>query len=237
MKVILQSVLCLWSGCGFAQPVPTLTFTLDFPRSDPEHYVIQVQSDGKASYDSRTRIASAAAATSANDAADAPAEAPAAGSKDAQASDLFHLDFMLSAPTATRVFELAAKARYFQSPLETRHKGLAAMGQKTLAYQDAQRTGQATYNYSEQLPVQELTQIFQNLAATLDFARRLDYDHRYQKLALDQDLKRMEQMAKSHSLLELQAAAPILQQIVADPSVINVVRSRAQALLKPAQSK
>ena len=231
MKVILQFVVCLWSVVGFAQPVPTLTFTLDFPRSDPEHYVIRVQSDGKASYDSRTAMASAAT-DSGNDSTDEPA----AGSKDAQASDLFHLDFMLSARTAARVFELAAKARYFQSPLETRHKGLAAMGQKTLAYRDAQRTGQATYNYSEQLPVQELTQIFQTLAATLDFARRLDYDHRYQKLALDQDLKRMEQMAKSHSLVELQAVAPILQQIVADPSVINVVRSRAQALLQKART-
>ncbi len=236
MKVILQSMLCLWSVVGFAQPVPTVTFTLDFPRSEPEHYVIQVQSDGKASYDSRSVIASAAT-PSANNAADARAKAPAASYADAQAPDLFHLDFVLSAHTATRVFELAAKAKYFQSPLETRHQGLAAMGQKTLAYQDAQRTGQATYNYSELPAVQELTQIFQNLAATLDFARRLDYDHRYQKLALDEDLKRMEQMAKSHSLLELQAAALILQQIVADPTVINVVRSRAQALLKPEQHK
>ncbi len=229
MRVILQFVVCLWSVVGFAQPVPTLTFTLDFPRSDPEHYVIRVQSDGKASYDSRTAMAPTAT-HSGNDSTDEPAT----GSNDAPAADQFHLDFMLSARTAARVFELAAKARYFQSPLETRHKGLAAMGQKTLAYQDAQRTGQATYNYSEQLPVQELTQIFQTLAATLDFARRLDYDHRYQKLALDQDLKRMELMAKSHSLVELQAVAPILQQIVADPSVINVVRSRAQALLQKA---
>ena len=40
--------------------------------------------------------------------------------------------------------------------------------------------------------VQQLTQLFQSLSTTLEFGRRLEYFHRYQKLALDEELKRME---------------------------------------------
>ena len=68
------------------------------------------------------------------------------------------------------------------------------------------------------------------MASTLEFARRLDFYHRYQKLALDAELKRMEDLAKGSSLAELQAAEPILRQIADDPSVINVVRARARNL-------
>jgi hypothetical protein len=100
-----------------------------------------------------------------------------------------------------------------------------------LAYKDGEHKTQASYNYSQIAAVQELTTLFQNVSLTLEFGRRLQYDHRYQKLALDAELKRMEEMAKSNNLDELQAVTPILSQIVADTSVINVVRARAQRLL------
>ena len=41
----------------------------------------------------------------------------------------------------------------------------------------------------------------------------------------------MEQMVKEKNLEEVQAVAPILQRIMADQSVINVTRARAQRLL------
>jgi hypothetical protein len=64
----------------------------------------------------------------------------------------------------------------------------------------------------------------------MEFGRRLAYYYRYQKLALDEELKRMEEMWKQHSLEEVGAVAPILQKIAGDPAVINVVRARAQRL-------
>ena len=76
--------------------------------------------------------------------------------------------------------------------------------------------------------VQQITQLFQNLSTTLEFGRRLQYYHHYQKLALDEELKRMEEMAKENDLAELPAVVPILQQIANDTSVINPVRARAQ---------
>jgi hypothetical protein len=72
----------------------------------------------------------------------------------------------------------------------------------------------------------------QNLSATLEFGHRLQYESKYQKLALEEELKRMEEMVKDHELSEMGAIQPILQQISDDPSVVNVSRARAQRLME-----
>jgi hypothetical protein len=186
----------------------TVTFTLDFPASQPEHYSIRVQSDGSARYQSSGRL-----------------------SADSDETDSFDLDFTILAETRQKIFELAAKAGYFQRDVDSRHKGLAFTGQKTLGYKDSRRTGESTYNYSANPAVQDLTTLLQSLSVTLEFGHRLQYDHQYQKLALDEELKRMEEMARTHELVEVAAIQPILDQIIADPSVINVTRARARRLL------
>src|SRR5208337_3306939 len=100
---------------------------------------------------------------------------------------------------------------------DSHHKGVAFTGKKTLTYKDAQRSGESTYNYSSNAAVQDLTNLFQSLSATLEFGHRLQYDRQYQKLALDEELKRMEEMARSNSLVEVVAIQTILDQIIADP--------------------
>ena len=77
-----------------------------------------------------------------------------------------------------------------------------------------------------------MTALFQNVAATLEFGRRLAHYHRYQKLALDDELRRMEDQARHGDLAELQAVNSVLQEIFDDPSVINVVRARAQRIME-----
>jgi hypothetical protein len=77
-----------------------------------------------------------------------------------------------------------------------------------------------------------LMTLFQNVAATLDYGRRLERFHHYQKLALDDELKKMEDQSHRGELAELQAVKPILQQIYDDPSVMNVVRARAERLIE-----
>lgn len=191
--------------------LPIVAFTLDFPQSDPEHYSIRVAGDGHTSYESAAKL-----------------------SPESEDTDTFHLDFTLAEATRKKMFDLAAQAKYFQSPVDSKHR-VASTGTKTLAYHDAQRNTEVTYNYSQMPAVQELTTLFQNISQTLEFVRRLQYDYRYQKLALDEELKRMEEMAKANSVDEMQAAEPILKEIAADPSVINVVRARAQRLAVMAQ--
>ncbi len=223
-------LLILSSALVFPQteaPAPAVvTFVLDFPTSEPEHYSIRVQSDGAARYHSSGRLPADSDGTAAhgND----------SSGNDPHGDDNFDLDFTITSETRQKIFDLAAKAGYFKNDVASHHKGMAFTGQKTLGYKDAQRSGECSYNYSTVPAVQELTSLLQRLSATLEFGHRLQYDRHYQKLALDEELKRMEEMVSSNQLTEVTAIRPILDQIIADPSVINVSRARAQRLLEPA---
>ncbi len=206
-SILFSSIL----ACSQTEAPAVVTFTIDFPASQPEHYSIRVQSDGLARYQSSGRR-----------------------SPDSDETDSFDLDFTVATETRQRIFELAAKAGYFQKDVDSHHKDLAFTGKKTLAYKDARRSGESTYNYSLKPAVQDMTSLMQSLSATLEFGHRLQYDHQYQKLALDEELKRMEGLARNNELIEVAAIQPILDQIIADQSVINVTRARAQRLLERA---
>lgn len=191
-----------------AKPVATVTFSLDFPQSIPDHYVMTVASDGRSGYDSTGKL-----------------------TPDSEPGDPFHLDFTMSSANRHKIFDLTAKAKFFEGKIDSGKKNIASTGAKLLTYKDGQRTTQASYNYSQVPAVQELTSLFQSISTTLEIGRQLDYYHHYQKLALDEHLKQMEQMLNEKSLDEVQAVAPILQRILADQSVMNVTRARAQRLL------
>ena len=191
------------------QQPPTVTFALDFPGSQPGHYFVQVQADGKARYQSSGRPSS-----------------------ESEQSDDFDYEFMISPATREKIFDLSAKAGYFQKDLDSHQKKMAFTGKKTLVYKDAQRSGEATFNYSPNAAVQELTSLFQGLSATMELGHRLEFSLRYQKLALAEELKRTEESVRLSPPVEIQAIAPILQQIIADSSVLNVTRARAQRLLE-----
>jgi hypothetical protein len=210
-----------------------VTFTIDFPTSQPEHYSIRVQSDGSARYQSSGRLSPDSDETDSDetDSHDNDSHNNDSRNNDSHNNDSFDLAFTLAAETRQKIFELAAKAGYFQKDVASHHKDLAFTGKKTLAYKDARRSGESTYNYSTNPAVQDLTNLMQNLSATLEFGHRLQYDRHYQKLALDEELKRMEELARTNELVEVTAIQPILDQIIADPSVINVTRARAQRLL------
>ena len=166
----------------------SVSFSLDFPQSIPDHYSITVASDGHAEYNSTGKL-----------------------TPDSEPPDPFHLEFTISPATREKVFDLAAKAKYFDGKVDSGKRNLASTGKKVLTYRDRQRSSQAEYNYSPIPAVQELTTLFQNISTTLEFGRRLDYYHHYQKLALEEELKRMEEMTREHNL--------------------NVARARAQRLL------
>ncbi len=232
--LVFSSILCYCYAQTEAAPV--VTFTVDFPASQPEHYSIRVQSDGPAHYQSSGRLS---ADSEDPDSHDADSHETGSHDKDSHLSDShetdsFDLDFTLGADIRQKIFELAAKAGYFQKDIDSHHKGLAFTGKKTLSYKDARRSGQSTYNYSSNPAAQELTDLLQSLSSTLEFGHRLQYDRHYQKLALDEELKRMEEMARSNQLTEVAAIQPILDEIIADQSVINVTRARAQRLLERA---
>jgi hypothetical protein len=187
---------------------PSVTFTLDFPQSTPQHYSIVVQADGQARYECTGKI-----------------------DKDSE-EETYGANFDVSAVSRERIFEWAKQAKYFAGKIETGNGKLAFTGAKELSYRDGARSNQARYNYSNLEPVRQLTILFQGMAETLEYGRRLAYYHRYQKLALDEELKRMEAQARNNELSEIQGVAPVLREIVEDVSVLNVVRARAQELIQ-----
>jgi hypothetical protein len=199
-----------------------VNFTFDFPGSSPDHYSLTVDSSGHGTYVSGKP--------------DSGTQKPADSDADSDTTTIsetpWRYEFQLSDAARARIFDLAKRADYFKGNLDYGKGKVASTGAKTLIYKDALHTSQATYNYSNKPAVEELTRTFQNIAATLEFGHRLDYSHRYQKLALDEELKQMEAMVKSGSLEELQAVAPILKRIADDPTVMNVSRARAERLLQ-----
>ncbi|HSY91345.1 MAG TPA: hypothetical protein VK812_08230 [Candidatus Binatus sp.] len=205
---------CLFLVCSLparAASPATVTFSLNFPNSDPERYSITVQSDGHARYECSAKISS--------------------DSEDRQA---YQTEFTFSDAARARIFDLAAQAHYFSGKIDSGNHKVAFTGAKKLIYNDGQRESTAAYNYSPLPAVQQLTTLFQRVAATLEFGRRLVYFHRYQKLALDDELTHMEDEFRRGDLIELQAVKPVLQEIYDDGSVMNVVRARAQRLMETA---
>jgi hypothetical protein len=209
---LILSIAAVLQAQTSAAPA-TITFSLDFPQSIPDHYVVTLSSDRHASYESTGKL-----------------------TPQADPGDPFVEDFTMSPDTTRKIFELTAKAKYFEGQIDSGNRKLASTGVKVLKYAEGARKIEATYNYSPNLAVQQITAIFQNISATLEFGRRLDFYHHHQKLALEDELKRMEEMANSKSLGEIQAVAPILQSIVDDHSVLNVTRARAQRLLNGANA-
>lgn len=205
---LLALGLILCAVAAYAGDPATITFTLDFPTSDPERYSISITAEGHGTYDCSARV-----------------------SQDSDERETYHADFELSPAGKARVFDLAAQAHFFAGKLDSGNRKLAFTGSKTIAYKDDQHSTSAKYNFSTLPAIQQLTAFFQNLSATLEYGRHLAYSHRYQKLALDDELKRMEEQARNNELGELQAVQPVLQQILDDPSVLNVVRARAERLL------
>jgi hypothetical protein len=150
--------------------------------------------------------------------------------------DPYITKFVVSDPARTRIFQLAKKLRYFKDDFEYRKGRLANTGIKTLYYTDEKTNNSTTYNYSSNQDIQELTRLFQGISTTMEFGRRLTYYYSHQKLGLDDELKRMDQMAQEGSLEELQAVAPILQQIARDPQVMHIDQQHAQHLLQMASA-
>ena len=154
--------------------------------------------------------------------------------------DSFSQDFTMSDANRQKIFELAKKVGYFEGNFESKQKNIAKTGEKTLEYHGKGDPGgqtvshSTTYNYSPNSDIQDLTRLFQSIALTLDFGRKLAFQYRFDKLGMDDRLKSLQDMQNSHFVEELQAIEPILQKIAADPNMMNIARTTAKQLLNSA---
>src|SRR5256885_5559982 len=91
-----------------------------------------------------------------------------------------------------------------------RKHNIAFTGKKTLVYSDGTHSTQATYNWSENQAINELTEVFNRISQTFEFGQRLAFEFRFQKLELDSELASMEDIAKRGGLAELHVIVPLL---------------------------
>src|ERR1700724_3488595 len=127
--LLLLLALCLAVIPRSAAQTATITYTQDFPGSDPAHYSIAVSKEGHARYESSGKL-----------------------SDDSDAVETYQHEFELSPKNCGRIFELARQAKYFAGHVDSANSKLAFTGAKKLTYRDGQRIRSATYNYSRSPP-------------------------------------------------------------------------------------
>jgi hypothetical protein len=151
--------------------------------------------------------------------------------------DEYQTEFTMSPARRDKLFRYAKEAHYFDGDFTFKKHVVASTGKKTLTYIDASRRFNTTFDYSENKAIQEITNTFQGISNTIEHGRKLAFLRRFDKLGLEAELKGMESAAESHSLVELQIIASMLESIAADRSILNIARQRAQRLLAKVHSE
>ncbi|MGC2696715.1 MAG: hypothetical protein WA738_13095 [Candidatus Angelobacter sp.] len=190
--------------------VPTITFVRVWEAFTPQNIDVTIQSTGPAKYISRN-----------------PFKPPTEGNPDPE----YVLKFTMSAANRDKLFRDARQANFFQGDFSYKKHTVASTGKKTLIYADQARHVETTFDYSENKYIKEITDIFQGLSNTIEYGRKLQFLHRFDKLGLEAELKGMEDAAENHNLAEVQVIAPTLEGIANDPAVLNIARERARRLL------
>ena len=148
--------------------------------------------------------------------------------------DSFQQDFVMSPANAQNVFQWAKATNYFQGQFESKTKNVARTGTKTLEYHGPSLDTSTSYNYSPNPNIQQLTSLFQAIAVTLDYGRKLAYQYRFDKLGMDTRLKELVDLKSNGQAEELQAIEPILRKIADDDNMMHMARLQARQLLKAA---
>lgn len=209
----------------------TVIFKFVWNQGNPAKYTITVHKSGEAEYISEDRGLTTPQERNVPVESNNERETQV---QDAASDDAYRKQFQATDALRQKVFALAERTNFFSGQFDFTKHAIAQTGTKTLSYTDSSRHSSATYNYSEDPSIQELTAIFQGISQTIESGRRLDFDRRFDKLALDADLKGMEDLSNEGHLQEVQAIAPLLQRIANDGAVLHIAQQRAQRILRKA---
>lgn len=228
---LLAFLLATLTSILSAQEDATISFKQVWKAAQPAEYLIVVHRNGQVEYTSIDKDLTPPQERN------APVESNAEQStqaQDAASQDAFKRQFQASNGLWEKLTNLAKQANFFEGQFDFTKHAIAQTGQKTLSYSDSGRHASTTYNYSEDPSIQELTAVFQGISSTIEGGRKLEFDRRFDKLSLDQDLKAVEDMSNDGRLQEVQAIAPTLQRLATDRTVLHIAQQRAQRILKKA---
>jgi len=142
----------------------------------------------------------------------------------------------LSPATTEKIFSTARGQKFFAIQCEDAKDKIAFQGTKQLSYKGTDGSGTCTYNWSKIVAIQKLTDLLESIAFTLEEGRRLELEHKHDRLSLDAELEALLNNAKEGRAAEIQNIQPTLQSIVDDEQVLERARSRARKLLDEAGS-
>jgi hypothetical protein len=162
----------------------------------------------------------------------------AQGGADAEPLPTQHLErtVTLSRQTTERIFVAARAMDRFNIACAAKAKNIADTGTKTLRYTGEGGDGSCTYNYSQDKRVVALTELFEGIARTLELGRKLDFQHRFDRLGLDASTATLVEEVDGGRAMEVGVIAPTLRSLAEDAEILQRVRERAARLLQLAQA-
>jgi hypothetical protein len=186
-------------------PVPTITFSLNWPDALPPFFSVAVAGNGRVAYQSSP--------------------------KPNNQGDPYLVKFTASPQMQKKLFDTADQLKHFNGDWNYKKGRVAFTGTKTLTFKNGEQEFHASYNYSDNIQIQQVTSIFLGISETVEFGRKLAETYKFDKIGVDAVLKNIEQAAKDGRLEELQAIEPILSKIAKDTGMMNISRHRAEFLL------
>ena len=192
----------LFAAALGARADTSLSYTKVLKGSIPEYEQITVNADGSGRYDGRKL-------------ADKPDPRP----------------FELSPLVVTKLFDLATSLKDFQNVDLESHKHVANLGRKTFVYQKGSERYQCEFNYTLNRRAQELTNLFEGLAAVERHMTALEYSMKYDPLGLPRDLTDIQIDLDQGALTNPGLMAPDLKKIIQDSRYLHLAQVRAQRIL------
>ena len=188
---------------------PRLRFVFDHPDVQVTHYQIDVAADGAAHYESRIR-----------------------GHEKGSSEDEVSRDFTVSPETRTKLFALAKAANNLDGDFNFSKHKIAFTGNKTIILTDAGGTHTTKIVWSENQQIMSLIEVFEGISGTLEEEPTLQRLRRFDRLGLNAELAKMERLANSGWLREINLISGVLKDIASDSSIMSLARRRAERLLK-----
>lgn len=211
----LLSVACPMVA-DISDGLPQVTFRFERPGLPVPQYRITVARDGTAVYEGEETQTVRGSV---------PKDAPAAPPRP------FRSEITFSHATTQKIFDMTGALKQFRVNCSSKAKNVADTGAKTLKYKGADGESECTYNYSDNKSVMQLTEMFEEIAETMNQGRELEQLHRYDRLGLDAAIAALAEEVSQGRALELNTIAPTLRSIAADTEVMERVRLKASRLL------
>ena len=138
--------------------------------------------------------------------------------------------FAISAPLRAKMFALSAQLNHFESQDLDVHRKIASLGEKTFRWRQGKVTHETKFNYTLNSSATQLLQIFEGLARQQENIETLTRRMKYDRLGINDALLECDTDFSRGLLPEPQDLLPLLDQISADPHLVEIARQRARNL-------